>query len=223
MATPRASLLQRTLPCEPAWLDRWLFPFESRYKDIDANHVHYIDEGEGPLLLFLHPSPAWSFIYRDLTRTLRSRYRCVEPLDASKGLGLVEEYERLRQITDAPAKVPVLATLARSFAVCTRWFASVPGETWPNRNFLHSGTSDGTVDIEIGFSFLVYADNAGISAIHDDRWIVYRQPVLRPERGNIAQIEVASTNDRDGLTAAPPFVEYHAGFVFGPRRRHIRK
>src|SRR2546428_12011202 len=77
MATPRASLLQRTLPCEPAWLDRWLFPFESRYKDIDANHVHYIDEGEGPLLLFLHPSPAWSFIYRDLTRTLRSRYRCV--------------------------------------------------------------------------------------------------------------------------------------------------
>lgn len=37
----------------------------------------------------------------------RGRYRCVEPIEAPKGLGLVDEYERLRQITDAPAKVPV--------------------------------------------------------------------------------------------------------------------
>src|SRR5438132_12098951 len=73
-----------------------------------------------------------------------------------------------------------------------------------NHEFYGCALRDGArpFDIEIGFSFLVYADNAGISAIHDDRWIVYRQPVLRPERGNIAQIEVASTNDRDGLTAA---------------------
>ncbi len=50
----------------------------------------------------------------------------------------------------APEKVPVLGTLAREFAVCTRWHCSVPGETWPNRNFLHAATSDGSVDIEIG-------------------------------------------------------------------------
>src|SRR5262245_36366121 len=37
----------------------------------------------------------------------RSRYRCVEQVEAPRGLGLVEEYERLRQITDAPVKVPV--------------------------------------------------------------------------------------------------------------------
>src|SRR6516225_4945711 len=37
----------------------------------------------------------------------RSRYRCVAPLDAPKGLGLVEEYRRLRSITTAAAKVPV--------------------------------------------------------------------------------------------------------------------
>ena len=43
--------------------------------------------------------------------------------------------------------VPVLATLAKEYAVFTRWFASVPGETWPNRNFVHAGTSDGEVDI----------------------------------------------------------------------------
>jgi phospholipase C len=46
-----------------------------------------------------------------------------------------------------PERVPVLSTLALEFAVCTRWFCSVPGETWPNRNFVHSATSDGTTII----------------------------------------------------------------------------
>jgi 5-methyltetrahydropteroyltriglutamate--homocysteine methyltransferase len=37
----------------------------------------------------------------------RSKYRCVGLLDAPGGLGLVEEYRRLRAITDAPVKVPI--------------------------------------------------------------------------------------------------------------------
>jgi 5-methyltetrahydropteroyltriglutamate--homocysteine methyltransferase len=37
----------------------------------------------------------------------RSRYLCVAPLAAPKGLGLVQEYQRLRTLTDAPVKVPV--------------------------------------------------------------------------------------------------------------------
>jgi phospholipase C len=51
----------------------------------------------------------------------------------------------------SPDAVPVLSTLALQFAVCTRWFCSVPGETWPNRNFAHAGTSDGTTVIVIRF------------------------------------------------------------------------
>ncbi len=47
-----------------------------------------------------------------------------------------------------PRMLPVFSTLATGFAVCNRWFASVPGETWPNREFVHSGTSRGTVNIE---------------------------------------------------------------------------
>jgi hypothetical protein len=46
-----------------------------------------------------------------------------------------------------PARVPVLGTLAREFVTCRRWFASVPGETWPNRNYAHAATSHGEVDI----------------------------------------------------------------------------
>src|SRR5262245_18703500 len=37
----------------------------------------------------------------------RSRYLCVGPVAAPQGLGLVEEYRRLREVTDAPVKVPV--------------------------------------------------------------------------------------------------------------------
>src|SRR5438132_11667579 len=34
----------------------------------------------------------------------RIKYRCVAPLAAPQGLGLVEEYRRLRTVTDAPVK-----------------------------------------------------------------------------------------------------------------------
>jgi 5-methyltetrahydropteroyltriglutamate--homocysteine methyltransferase len=37
----------------------------------------------------------------------RSRYRCVAPVQAPAGLGLAEEYRRLRTVTDAPVKVPI--------------------------------------------------------------------------------------------------------------------
>jgi len=45
----------------------------------------------------------------------------------------------------------VLHTLARNFLVCDHWFSSVPGPTWPNRFFVHSGTSLGHVDMPNGF------------------------------------------------------------------------
>ena len=47
-----------------------------------------------------------------------------------------------------PAGIPVTSALARAFVVCDRWFCSVPGETWPNRNYVHAATSDGEVNIE---------------------------------------------------------------------------
>jgi len=41
--------------------------------------------------------------------------------------------------------LPVLHTLARNFAVCDHWFSSMPGPTWQNRFFAHSGTCLGHV------------------------------------------------------------------------------
>jgi haloalkane dehalogenase len=72
-----ATLFDRAVHGQPPWLDRRLFPFESRYLDVDGHRIHYIDEGSGPVLLFLHPSPTWSFIYRDIIAAMRGTYRCV--------------------------------------------------------------------------------------------------------------------------------------------------
>lgn len=42
-----------------------------------------------------------------------------------------------------PEQVPVISKLARQFAVCDRWFASAPCQTWPNRFFVHTATANG--------------------------------------------------------------------------------
>ena len=47
--------------------------------------------------------------------------------------------------------LPALDRLARNFGVCDHWYSSVPGPTWPNRFFVHSGTSLGHTDMPTGF------------------------------------------------------------------------
>jgi phospholipase C len=46
-----------------------------------------------------------------------------------------------------PRQLPVLTTLAREFAVCDRWFSSMPGPTWPNRFFAAAASSGGLDDM----------------------------------------------------------------------------
>ena len=50
-----------------------------------------------------------------------------------------------------PKKVPVIATLAQQYALCTRWFSSVPGPTLPNRAYAHGATSVGHVDMTVNW------------------------------------------------------------------------
>src|SRR5690625_268973 len=66
-----------TVTERPAWVDDALFPFESRFIDIDGHRVHYVDEGSGPVLLFLHGNPTWSFEYREVIEALRCDFRCI--------------------------------------------------------------------------------------------------------------------------------------------------
>ncbi|MCY3966326.1 MAG: hypothetical protein OXG83_14925 [Acidobacteria bacterium] len=62
----------------PDWVSDDLFPFESRFLDLPPDHrMHYIDEGEGEPIVFVHGNPAWSFLFRHPIRELRSEFRCV--------------------------------------------------------------------------------------------------------------------------------------------------
>lgn len=61
------------------WLNRELFPFESKFIEIAGHQIHYVDEGEGQLVLFSHGTPEWSFGWRDLIKPLRKKYRCIAP------------------------------------------------------------------------------------------------------------------------------------------------
>jgi phospholipase C len=86
--------------------------------------------------------------------------------------------ERLDEIMGyfPSGSLPAIHTLARNFTVCDRWFSSVPGETWPNRYFLMTGTSRGRVNMpdEKGITYKPY---------------IQKQPSLfdRLEENNISQ------------------------------------
>ena len=54
-----------------------LYPFESRWFESSVGPLHYIDEGEGTAILFLHGNPMWSFLYRKIVRLLRDDFRCI--------------------------------------------------------------------------------------------------------------------------------------------------
>ena len=73
-ATPSAELPVST----PPWVDRDGFPFRSRFLEVaPGRRVHYVDEGQGDLLLFVHGTPTWSFEWRHVIRALSATHRCV--------------------------------------------------------------------------------------------------------------------------------------------------
>jgi len=65
------------LRARPAWISEAQFPFASRYVRIEDAQLHYVDEGTGPTLLFLHGSPMWSFMFRHTIGALRTEFRCI--------------------------------------------------------------------------------------------------------------------------------------------------
>jgi pimeloyl-ACP methyl ester carboxylesterase len=60
------------------WLDTHAYPFAPHYLSLpDGTQLHYVDEGQGPVLLFVHGTPAWSFDFRQQIQGLSPSFRCV--------------------------------------------------------------------------------------------------------------------------------------------------
>ena len=64
-----------------------LYPFKSHYITLKSGaKIHYVDEGKGKTLLFLHGNPTWSFLYRKMIVELRENFRVIAPDYAGFGL-----------------------------------------------------------------------------------------------------------------------------------------
>ena len=62
----------------PVWLDLQAYPFRNRYMDVaPGRRIHYVDEGEGEVILFVHGTPTWSFEWRHCIRELSRNHRCI--------------------------------------------------------------------------------------------------------------------------------------------------
>lgn len=95
------------------------------------------------------------------------------PGDEPTMLGFVKNYAKQPNVKAgrshdvmkcfAPEAIPVLAGLAREFAVCDHWFSSVPGPTLPNRAFAHCASSNGSVDMN-PLAFV------GLPTIYESLW-----------------------------------------------------
>jgi pimeloyl-ACP methyl ester carboxylesterase len=64
-------------PRANAWVDREEYPFEPHYLDVDGGRMHYVDEGEGSTVVFVHGNPTWSYLFRGLIRDLSLKHRCI--------------------------------------------------------------------------------------------------------------------------------------------------
>ena len=51
------------------------FPFQPRYVEVNGVRIHYVDEGQGEVILCLHGEPSWSYLYRKMIPILSRRYR----------------------------------------------------------------------------------------------------------------------------------------------------
>lgn len=56
-----------------------LYPFESKFLDLNGIKLHYVDEGGGEPVVMLHGNPTWSFYFRELISDLRKDYRVIAP------------------------------------------------------------------------------------------------------------------------------------------------
>ena len=60
-----------------SWLDTISYPFENKYLQLTEGNMHYVDEGKGETILFVHGTPTWSFLYRNFIKELSKDHRCI--------------------------------------------------------------------------------------------------------------------------------------------------
>lgn len=69
-----------------SWLDVSEYPFEPKRLSVEGGRIHFVDEGTGSPIVFVHGTQTWSFLFRHLIRGLSRDHRCVAPDHLGFGL-----------------------------------------------------------------------------------------------------------------------------------------
>jgi phospholipase C len=132
----------------------------------------------------------------------------------------------------AQADVPTYDHLAAQFTICERWFASVPGATWPNRLYALCGESNGSHDNKrlagkIDWplyhlpSFVRHLDRAKVSW----RWYHARQADLEPPTLQVADAKYLwklGGGEHYALFDRPEALGRQASFLDDAREGHLQ-
>jgi pimeloyl-ACP methyl ester carboxylesterase len=59
------------------WFSADEYPFTPHWLEVDGGRMHYLDEGQGPVVVFVHGTPSWSYESRKIVQALKTRYRCI--------------------------------------------------------------------------------------------------------------------------------------------------
>ena len=55
------------------------YPFAPHYVEVFGSRMHYIEEGRGDTIVFLHGNPTWSYLWRNVIPHLAPHARCIAP------------------------------------------------------------------------------------------------------------------------------------------------
>jgi len=109
---------------------RHLYDFQSHYLDLEGQRYHYLDEGQGAPVVMVHGNPSWSFMYRELVRSLRRSCRVIAPDHMGCGLSdkpesSVYEYTLGRRADDLENLLDHLGVTSNITLVVHDWGGAV--------------------------------------------------------------------------------------------------
>lgn len=61
----------------PFDVDASEYPFKDHWMPYRDGMIHYVDEGQGPVILLLHGNPTWSYLYRNVIKELSGECRLI--------------------------------------------------------------------------------------------------------------------------------------------------
>lgn len=92
----RAPPIENTLGTEVRLL--FEYDFKPHYFDLLHGRLHYLDEGEGRVVVLVHGNPTWSYYFRNLVRVLSCSFRVIVP--DHLGCGLSDKPQDFNYILD---------------------------------------------------------------------------------------------------------------------------